>query len=111
MTEMLRKLDSSKTPAGSLRRGLSFARDGRSLFRLALADMLLVAIGQQVVARVGIGAVGFAFDHRQYDLTELAKGDGTFAATGVTNGSLLKGVKRLKGGTMTTYRLLGNSLL
>ena len=64
--------------------------------------MLLVAIGQQVVARVGIGAVGFAFDHRLYDLTELAKGDCTFAATGVTNGSLLKGVKRLKGGTMTT---------
>ena len=40
--------------------------------------------------------------NRQYDLTELAKGDCIFAATGVTDGSLLKGVKRLKGGTMTT---------
>jgi fructose-1,6-bisphosphatase II / sedoheptulose-1,7-bisphosphatase len=39
---------------------------------------------------------------RQYDLHELARGDCIFAATGVTDGSLLKGVKRLKGGTMTT---------
>ena len=40
--------------------------------------------------------------NRQYDLVDLAKGDCIFAATGVTDGSLLKGVKRLKGGTMTT---------
>jgi fructose-1,6-bisphosphatase II / sedoheptulose-1,7-bisphosphatase len=38
---------------------------------------------------------------KQYDLTELAKGDCIFAATGVTDGSLLGGVKR-KGGIMTT---------
>jgi fructose-1,6-bisphosphatase II / sedoheptulose-1,7-bisphosphatase len=31
---------------------------------------------------------------RQYDLTELAQGDCIFAATGVTDGSLLAGVKR-----------------
>jgi fructose-1,6-bisphosphatase II / sedoheptulose-1,7-bisphosphatase len=37
-----------------------------------------------------------------YDLGELAKGDCIFAATGVTDGSLLAGVKRLKGGLMTT---------
>ncbi len=37
-----------------------------------------------------------------YDLTELAKGDCIFAATGVTDGSLLDGVKRRKNGTMTT---------
>jgi fructose-1,6-bisphosphatase II / sedoheptulose-1,7-bisphosphatase len=37
-----------------------------------------------------------------YDLTELAKGDCIFAATGVTDGSLLRGVKRLASGTMTT---------
>jgi fructose-1,6-bisphosphatase II / sedoheptulose-1,7-bisphosphatase len=37
-----------------------------------------------------------------YDLTELAKGDCIFAATGVTDGSLLAGVKRLRGGGMTT---------
>jgi fructose-1,6-bisphosphatase II / sedoheptulose-1,7-bisphosphatase len=38
---------------------------------------------------------------RQYDLTDLAKGDCIFAATGVTDGSLLAGVKR-KGAMMTT---------
>jgi fructose-1,6-bisphosphatase II / sedoheptulose-1,7-bisphosphatase len=38
---------------------------------------------------------------KQYDLSELAKGDCIFAATGVTDGSLLEGVKRKKG-KMTT---------
>ena len=38
---------------------------------------------------------------RQYDLSELAKGDCIFAATGVTDGSLLDGVKRGRG-KMTT---------
>ena len=37
-----------------------------------------------------------------YMLEELAKGDCIFAATGVTDGSLLKGVKRHKNGLMTT---------
>ncbi len=37
-----------------------------------------------------------------YTLKDLAKGDCIFAATGVTDGSLLSGVKRLKGGRMTT---------
>ncbi|MBB3983370.1 fructose-1,6-bisphosphatase II / sedoheptulose-1,7-bisphosphatase [Sphingobium fontiphilum] len=37
-----------------------------------------------------------------YDLKELAKGDCIFAATGVTEGSLLDGVKRLPGGKLTT---------
>ncbi|MBW8753427.1 MAG: class II fructose-bisphosphatase [Sphingomonadales bacterium] len=40
--------------------------------------------------------------NRIYKLEDLAKGDCIFAATGVTDGSLLQGVKRLKGGTMTT---------
>ncbi|MCT2557996.1 class II fructose-bisphosphatase [Tsuneonella sp. YG55] len=39
---------------------------------------------------------------RIYRLEELAKGDCIFAATGVTSGSLLDGVKRLRGGRMTT---------
>ncbi len=39
---------------------------------------------------------------RIYKLEELAKGDCIFAATGVTAGSLLDGVKKLRGGTMTT---------
>ncbi|HEX7820524.1 MAG TPA: class II fructose-bisphosphatase [Sphingobium sp.] len=37
-----------------------------------------------------------------YDLKELAKGDCIFAATGVTDGSLLAGVKRRPDGKMTT---------
>jgi fructose-1,6-bisphosphatase II / sedoheptulose-1,7-bisphosphatase len=39
---------------------------------------------------------------RIYKRDDLAKGDCIFAATGVTSGSLLDGVKRLKGGKMTT---------
>ena len=41
-----------------------------------------------------------------YDLTELAKGDCIFAATGVTDGSLLDGVKRHRNGTMTTHTVV-----
>ncbi len=37
-----------------------------------------------------------------YDLTELAKGDCIFAATGVTHGSLLAGVRTLRDGRITT---------
>ena len=39
---------------------------------------------------------------RVYLLEDLAKGDCIFAATGVTSGSLLEGVKRRRGGVMTT---------
>ncbi|MFN7177212.1 MAG: fructose-bisphosphatase class II, partial [Thermaurantiacus sp.] len=39
---------------------------------------------------------------RIYGLEDLAKGDVIFAATGVTNGSLLEGVKRLANGRITT---------
>ena len=39
---------------------------------------------------------------RIYKLHDLARGDCIFAATGVTDGSLLDGVKRLRGGLMTT---------
>ena len=39
---------------------------------------------------------------RVYKLHDLAKGDCIFAATGVTSGSLLDGVKRRRDGTMTT---------
>src|SRR6476469_5636497 len=41
-----------------------------------------------------------------YDLEELAKGDCIFAATGVTDGSLLDGVKRMKDGLMTTHTVV-----
>jgi fructose-1,6-bisphosphatase II / sedoheptulose-1,7-bisphosphatase len=39
---------------------------------------------------------------RIYRIEELVKGDAIFAATGVTDGSLLDGVKRFKGGRVTT---------
>lgn len=39
---------------------------------------------------------------RIYTLDDLAKGDCIFAATGVTSGSLLDGVKYMRGGRMTT---------
>jgi fructose-1,6-bisphosphatase II / sedoheptulose-1,7-bisphosphatase len=38
---------------------------------------------------------------RIYDLMDLAHGDVMFAATGVTNGTMLKGVRRFPGGAMT----------
>ena len=41
-----------------------------------------------------------------YRLEELAKGDCIFAATSVTDGSLLKGVKRHKNGVMTTHSVV-----
>ncbi len=44
-----------------------------------------------------------------YLLEELAKGDCIFAATGVTDGSLLRGVKRRKDGTMTTHSVVMRS--
>ncbi len=46
---------------------------------------------------------------RIYTLQDLAKGDCIFAATGVTDGSLLSGVKRLRGGRMTTESVVMRS--
>ena len=43
---------------------------------------------------------------RIYRLEDMAKGDCIFAATGVTDGSLLKGVKRRKNGLMTTESIV-----
>nr|WP_255630498.1 class II fructose-bisphosphatase [Novosphingobium sp. FKTRR1] len=44
--------------------------------------------------------------NKQYDLSELAKGDCIFAATGVTDGSLLAGVKHRKDGILTTESIV-----
>ncbi len=43
---------------------------------------------------------------RIYDLNDLASGDVIFAATGVTDGSLLKGVKRRRDGVITTQSVV-----
>ena len=39
--------------------------------------------------------------NRKYGLLDLAKGDVMFAATGVTNGTMLQGVRRVPGGAIT----------
>ena len=43
---------------------------------------------------------------RVYGLKDMAKGDCIFAATGVTDGSLLKGIKRRKGGCITSETIV-----
>ena len=43
---------------------------------------------------------------RIYSIDDMAKGDCIFAATGVTDGSLLKGVKRRKGGCVETESIV-----
>ncbi len=44
--------------------------------------------------------------NRKYSLTDLASGDCIFAATGVTDGALLEGVKRRPGGWFTTESIV-----
>ncbi len=46
--------------------------------------------------------------NRKYGILELAKGDVMFAATGVTDGSMLKGVRRFPGGA-TTHSIIMRS--
>ena len=43
---------------------------------------------------------------RVYALVDMAKGDCIFAATGVTDGSLLKGIRRRKGGCVTSETIV-----
>jgi len=45
--------------------------------------------------------LGISDLNRKYGLLDLAKGDVMFAATGVTNGSMLQGVRRFTGGAVT----------
>ena len=45
--------------------------------------------------------LGVADLNRKYALTDLAKGDVMFAATGVTNGTMLQGVRRIDHGAVT----------
>ena len=46
-------------------------------------------------------AMGVADPGRKYAVTEMARGDVVFAATGVTSGALLRGVRRRAGGAYT----------
>ncbi|HET9398006.1 MAG TPA: fructose-bisphosphatase class II, partial [Sphingomicrobium sp.] len=43
---------------------------------------------------------------RIYAMEDMARGDCIFAATGVTDGSMLDGVKRRKGGCVTTESIV-----
>jgi fructose-1,6-bisphosphatase II / sedoheptulose-1,7-bisphosphatase len=45
--------------------------------------------------------VGIKDFDRKYGLLDLAKGDVMFAATGVTNGTMVNGVRRFPGGALT----------
>jgi fructose-1,6-bisphosphatase II / sedoheptulose-1,7-bisphosphatase len=45
--------------------------------------------------------MGISDFSRKYTMLDMAKGDVMFAATGVTDGSMLKGVKRWDGGAST----------
>jgi fructose-1,6-bisphosphatase II / sedoheptulose-1,7-bisphosphatase len=45
--------------------------------------------------------MGIADPHRKYGMAEMAKGDVMFAATGVTSGAMLNGVRRFGSGAIT----------
>ncbi len=45
--------------------------------------------------------MGITDPHRKYELAEMARGDVMFAATGVTNGAMLRGVRRFGTGAVT----------
>src|SRR5262249_34147186 len=47
------------------------------------------------------GKAGIKDLNRKYEMNDLATGDVMFAATGVTNGAMLKGVRRFAGGAET----------
>jgi fructose-1,6-bisphosphatase II / sedoheptulose-1,7-bisphosphatase len=45
--------------------------------------------------------MGITDPHRKFDILEMAKGDVIFAATGVTDGAMLRGVRRSGLGAVT----------
>ncbi len=75
-----------------------------------LAAAALRAIGGQMQGRLlfrnddergRARRIGITDLNRKYGLLDLAHGDVMFAATGVTNGSMLRGVRRFPGGAFT----------
>ncbi len=75
-----------------------------------LAAAALRAIGGQIQGRLlfrnddergRARRLGITDLNRKYSMTEMAKGDVMFAATGVTSGSMLKGVRRFHNGAET----------
>ena len=75
-----------------------------------LAAAALRSIGGQMQGRLlfrnddeksRAGKWGISDLNRKYELLDMADGEVMFAATGVTDGSLLRGVRRFSGGAMT----------
>ena len=75
-----------------------------------LAAAALRCVGGQMQGRLlyesddqieRVRAMGHADPKRCFSVEEMAKGDVMFAATGVTNGAMLRGVRRRPGGAMT----------
>lgn len=75
-----------------------------------LAAAALRSIGGQMQGRLlfskeeekkRAGRMGISDLRRVYELEDMAKGDVMFAATGVTDGSMLRGVRRFPGGAIT----------
>ena len=75
-----------------------------------LAAAALCSIGGQMQGRLLFSdedekaratRMGISDLNRKYQLEDMAKGDVMFAATGVTDGTMLKGVKRWQGGAST----------
>lgn len=75
-----------------------------------LAAAALRCIGGQMMGRLVFSdesqierakRMGVDDPNKKYTLNEMAKGEVMFAATGVTDGSMLKGVKRFPGGAIT----------
>lgn len=82
-----------------------------------LAAAALRCVGGDMQARLVVGnekdaercnKMGISEVERKWHLDELAKGDVMFAATGVTNGDILKGVSYTRGGART-YSLVMRS--
>ena len=76
-----------------------------------LAAAALRCIGGQIQGRLlpandgeraRAASMGIADINKKFTIEDLSSGDVIFAATGVTDGSLLEGVKLLRGGKMTT---------
>ena len=82
---------------------------------LVLAAAALRCVGGQIQGRLlfrnddEIGRAhrwGIEDLNRVYAIEDMARGDCIFAATGVTDGSLLEGVHRHKGGCITTESIV-----
>jgi fructose-1,6-bisphosphatase II / sedoheptulose-1,7-bisphosphatase len=92
--------------------GIGSAREG------VLAAAALGCIGAQMQTRLvlrgdddrnRVAQSGITDFDRKYDTRDMASGELTFAATGVTGGALLRGVRTVHGGAVTQSMVLGST--